>query len=119
MKPIIKVYICSPLSKGNIKENIKTAIKYGREAYRKGYFPIVPHSYTDIIAPHLKDDNPKERKEILKIGLILLSLCNEIWVFKIKNKVTKGMQNEINFAKKFGIYIKILTDKYQHKKNIK
>lgn len=104
------VYICSPLRsniKRNIKRNIKNAIEYGRYAYKLRYLPIIPHPYTDIIAPDLKDNIPEERKKILNISMTLLSLCDEILVFG--NYISDGMKKEIEYAKKNKIKIKYIT----------
>ena len=51
----------------------------------------------------LNNDKPKERERALAIGLHLLSICSEMWVFG--GTISKGMQGEINFATKHNIKI--------------
>ena len=56
--------------------------------------PIASH----LLYPQiLNDNNPTERELGLSFGLALLQMCDEVWVF---GKVTKGMDGEIEEAKK-------------------
>ena len=89
-----KIYICSPL-RGNTKQNIKDAKKYCRYVIKKGFMPIAPHIYfTQIL-----DDNIEEERNLgIKMGIELLKLCDELWVFG--DKITAGMNKEISYCKK-------------------
>ena len=94
------VFICSPY-KGDIEVNTIRAKRYGRYAVTKKAVPIVPHlMYTQF----LDEDNHDERALGLEMGLILLSKCQEIWVFG--NRISKGMEVEIEKAENMKIPIR-------------
>ncbi len=94
------VFICSPY-KGDIEINTLRAKRYGRYAVNKRQVPIIPHlMYTQF----LNEDKHEERQLGLDMGLILLSKCQEIWVFG--SRVSKGMEIEIEEAKRRNILIK-------------
>jgi len=92
-----KIFICSPL-KGNIKENIKRAKEYSREAVSAGHIPITPHIY---FTQFLDDNNPEEREVGMAMGRKLLDLCDEMWIY---GRPTEGMLQEINQFKKKKIW---------------
>jgi len=98
-----KIFICSPLA-GNVKQNIRKATIVSREIYKQGLLPIFSHAYTDIIAPKLNDNIPKERKKLMEISKEMLKMCNEIWVFG--DTISLGMKEEIAYAKRNKIKIK-------------
>ncbi len=89
-----KVYVCSPLA-GDADRNIERAKEYCRLVTGKGHLPIASHIY---FTQFLDDESPKDRKTGMDMGLELLRLCDEIWVFG--DKISVGMTEEINFAKK-------------------
>jgi len=92
------VFICSPY-KGDIEVNTSRAKRYGRFAVTKKQVPIIPH----LMYPRfLDEDNPDERAMGLEMGLILLSKCQEVWVFG--SRISKGM--EIEKAKDMNIPIR-------------
>lgn len=94
------VFICSPY-KGDIEVNTSRAKRYGRFAVTKKQVPIIPH----LMYPRfLDEDNPYERAMGLEMGLILLSKCQEIWVFG--SRISKGMEIEIEMAKDMNIPIR-------------
>lgn len=94
------VFICSPY-KGDIEVNTSRAKRYGRFAVTKKQVPIIPH----LMYPRfLDEDNPSERAMGLEMGLILLSKCQEIWVFG--SRISKGMEIEIEKAKEMKIPIR-------------
>lgn len=96
------VYICSPLA-GDMESNIKKAIHYCREAVKSdpNVVPIAPHIYCTRF---LDDNVPAERAAGLDMGLALLAVCSEIWVYGI-DKPSEGMKAEIQYAKTHGIRI--------------
>lgn len=98
-----KVYICSPLG-GDVKGNLNKAVTYAKYALACGTTPLVPHFY----ALCLNDNNPKEREIGLTAGLNLLFFCDEMWIFG--DKITKGMQDEINFCKNLNIQINSVSE---------
>lgn len=86
------VFICSPYA-GCIKENVKNARRYSRFAYLSGYMPITPHLMYPLF---LDDKQTKERLDGMDMGLRLLDLCEELWVFG--DRYSSGMQREIAHA---------------------
>ena len=93
------VFVCSPFA-GCVRENIQNARRYSRFAYLSGYMPITPH----LTYPRFLDDTQtKERQDGLDMGLRLLDLCEEIWVFG--DAYSSGMQREMTHA--FGTHMTI------------
>lgn len=100
-KPI--VFICSPFA-GDVEGNIMRAKRYGRFAVTQKVIPIIPH----LMYPQfLYDDDPAERQLGLEMGLVLLTKCQELWVFG--DKVSKGMAVEIKKAKRYNMPIRYFT----------
>lgn len=95
-----KIYICSPL-RGNIEKNIVLANLYSRFVYEKGFMPIAPHC---IYTQFLDDKNKKERKDGRRMGLELMWVVQELWVFGYT--ITKRMAAEINLAKELKIKVR-------------
>ena len=93
------IYVCSKYS-GDIEKNTQYAMAYCRAIYRCGQIPIAPHLY---FTRFLNDDNQVEREDGLQMGLKLLSMCDEMWVFD--GDISKGMKQEIEFATKHNIPI--------------
>jgi len=90
------VYIASPY-RGDVESNVKMAKQYCAYAVKCGFLPICPHIYfTDF----LNDTNEIERQCGINMGLQLLGLCSEVWVF---GEVTTGMRQEIDEAERLGI----------------
>ena len=86
------VFICSPYA-GCIRENVQNARRYSRFAYLSGRMPITPH----LFYPRFLDDHmPQERMDGMDMGLRLLDLCEELWVFG--DYFSSGMQREIAHA---------------------
>ncbi len=97
------VYICSPLA-GDIPANQKNARRYCRFAVDCGCIPLAPHLYF----PQFMDDGSgAERDLALFMDIVLLSKCNEMWVFG--ERVSKGMSIEIEKAKQKGQPIRYFT----------
>lgn len=97
------VFICSPFA-GDIKGNTARARRYGRLAVSKSVIPIIPH----LMYPQfLYEDDPSERELGIEMGLVLLSKCQEIWVFG--SRISRGMAVEIERAAQLKIPIKQFT----------
>ena len=97
------VFICSPFA-GDVAGNIDRARRYGRFAVTKNTIPVIPH----LMYPQfLCEDDPAERQLGIEMGLALLAICQELWVFG--GRVTSGMAVEIEKAKAIGIPIKYFT----------
>lgn len=93
------VYICSPYA-GDIEYNTKMAIAYCRYATDCGVIPLAPHL---LLPRFLCESNPVERELGIKMGLKLLALSSELWVFG--NRISEGMRREIEEAERLGIKI--------------
>ena len=96
------VYICSPYS-GDTNLNIENARKYSRYAVDSGCIPITPHIY---FTQFLDDCDPKEREKALFMNQVLLSKCDEMWVFG--DTYSEGMKREIKWAKHRKIHIRYI-----------
>ncbi len=97
------VYICSPLS-GAVERNQENARRYCRFAVRRGAIPLAPHPYF----PQFMDDaDPAQRNLAIFMDIILLSKCDEMWVFG--ERVSKGMSMEIAKARRKGQTIRYFT----------
>lgn len=94
-----KAFICSPY-RGDEKSNVEKAYKYCKQALDAGFIPIAPHT----IFPNFMDDSVKEERELgIEMGLDLMKLCSEVWVF---GTPTEGMKLEIEKAEELGITLK-------------
>ena len=91
-KPL--VYICSPYS-GNVELNVINARSYCRYAIDNKCIPIAPHL---LFPQFMNDDEEKDRELAMFMNMVLLSKCDELWVFG--NVVSKGMGQEIEKAEK-------------------
>ena len=86
------IFVCSPFA-GCVQENVQNARRYSRFAYISGYMPITPH----LMYPRFLDDSQSgERQGGMDMGLRLLDLCEELWVFG--DHYSNGMQREISHA---------------------
>ena len=92
-KPVHRiVYICSPYA-GDVEYNVRKAQAYCRFAVESDCVPIATH----LLFPQFMDDtDPGERQQALLMSGLLLSKCNEVWVFG--EKVSSGMLSEIRKA---------------------
>ena len=86
------VYICSPFA-GDEVENMARARVYSRFAMLKGYIPVAPHIYFPQFC--FESD---ERESVMKMNMVFLGKCHEVWVFG--DNITAGMKAEIEMASK-------------------
>lgn len=63
-----------------------------------GVLPLAPHI---IFSQWCNDTIAEQREQGLKLGLSLLSKCEELWV--MGTQISEGMRGEIAFAKDHGI----------------
>lgn len=99
------VYIASPFA-GDIEYNTSRAKGYCRFAVSKGCIPLAPH----LLYPQFMDDEDKEQREQgIRFALILLSKCDELWVFG--DKISAGMSREIAKAKRKSKIIRYFSSK--------
>ena len=88
-----------------MEKNIKRAHEYCAYAASCGVIPLAPHG---IFTNYLDDRKPEERQQGLDMGIGLLAHCEELWV--MGNRISEGMQSEINYAKNEHIPIFHITD---------
>lgn len=106
------VYICSPFA-GDIENNVNMARTYSRFAVRNACIPLAPH----LLFPQFMDDSvPAERELALFMGLVLLTKCEQVWVFG--KKVSKGMAAEIGKAEKKHIPIRYFTEELEEVRSV-
>ena len=79
-------------------------------ATSEGVIPIAPHIY---FTQFLDERMEAHRQKGMSMGLDLLKLCSELWVFG--NRVSSGMSAEIDFADKLGIPIQYYTDRCERR----
>ena len=100
------VYICSPYA-GDIERNTDRARAFSRFAVEK-YIPIAPH----LLCPqYLNEDT--ERWLGLKMGIVFMGKCEEIWVFG--DVISEGMAAEIERATKMRKKIRYFTEDLREK----
>lgn len=86
------VYICSPFS-GDIEGNKQKAAEFAHFAYKQGGIPVTPH----LLFPFMNDESKEERALVLRMDIILMGKCQEVWVL-FENGITSGMAAEIDKA---------------------
>lgn len=89
-KMVKKIFVCSPL-RGDVEENIKKARTYARYIALCENIPIVPHIYFTMF---LDDSDKNERAIGIKMGIELMKICDEMWVFSLI--ISEGMKMEID-----------------------
>lgn len=104
------VYICSPYA-GDIEKNTYKARAFSRFAVEKKYIPIAPH----LLCPQYLNEET-ERWLGLKMGIVFMGKCEEIWVFG--DVVSEGMAAEIDKAKRMRKKIRYFTDDLQEKEGM-
>lgn len=101
------VYICSPYA-GDVKQNVHMARVYSRFAVRNTCIPLAPH----LLFPQFMDDGiPSERELALFMGMVLLTKCEQVWVFG--RVISEGMQAEIAKAEKKNIPVRYFTEELE------
>lgn len=101
------VYICSPFA-GDIENNVNMARIYSRFAVRNDCIPLTPH----LLFPQFMDDSiVSEREFALFMGLVLLTKCEQVWVFG--RIISKGMAAEIEKAEKKRIPVRYFTEELE------
>lgn len=88
------VYICSPYS-GNVDFNVTNARLYCKYAVDNKCIPIAPHL---LFPQFMNDKEPTDRELAMFMNMVLLSKCEELWVFG--NTISQGMGQEIAKAEK-------------------
>lgn len=110
------IFVCSPLrprwtdpeiAKQEYARNIERATDACRYLSKHGYTPLAPHLY---FPQFLNDDIPEEHNLGIRLGLQWLDLADEVWCFG--DRVSAGMQTEIDAASEKGIPIFFMTENF-------
>ena len=96
------VYICSPYA-GDVEKNTFRARAFSRFAVETKYIPIAPH----LLCPQYLDEET-ERWLGLKMGIVFMGKCEEVWVFG--DVISEGMEAEIEKAKRMRKKIRYFTE---------
>lgn len=104
------VYICSPYA-GDIERNTYRARAFSRFAVEKKYIPIAPH----LLCPQYLDEET-ERWLCLKMGIVFMGKCEEVWVFG--DYISEGMASEIERATKMRKKIRYFTEDLREKEGM-
>ena len=99
------VYVCSPYS-GNVKRNTEKARRFSRFVVKMGGIPFAPHL---LFPQFLSDEKSDERELAMFMNSIMLTKCNELWVFG--SLITEGMGFEIEKARSRGMNIRFFTNR--------
>jgi hypothetical protein len=103
-EPLKKVFVCSPYA-GCVKQNVQNARMFSRFVFLCGRMPITPH----LLFPRfLEDRKPVERDAGIRMGLMLLDVCDELWAFG--PAVSSGMKREIAYAMAHGIPVRYFSN---------
>ena len=111
-----KIYVCSPVRGDQndphvIEENLARAVMYCRVVYNEGQLPICPQIYLEAATGLNEAKDPSCRPAALKLGLEMLFLCDQIWVFGRRfGQCSDGMNKEIELARKRGMPVVYRTD---------
>ena len=98
------IYIASPYA-GDVEKNVAFAKVACRYAMKQGCTPVAVH----LLYPQFLDDsNLQERAAGLAMGHQVLSVCDELWV--CGNRISSGMESEIQEAKRMGIPVRKITE---------
>ncbi|MEI6132416.1 MAG: DUF4406 domain-containing protein [Bacillota bacterium] len=99
------VFVCSPF-KGDLEKNTRRARRYSRFVVTSGGIPFAPH----LLFPQFMDEEDSVQRELgIFFGTVFLRKCQELWVFG--DKITSGMQIEIDKAKTRNILIRYFNER--------
>ena len=99
------VFISSPFA-GDTQRNTKRARGFCRFAVSKNCIPVAPHL---LFPQFMEEDDPAQRDLGIFFGMVLMSKCQEVWVFG--RNITKGMAVEIEKAKRLGLPVRYFSDR--------
>lgn len=113
------VYICSPmrphwageLGRQQIQKNLRRAAAYCRAAVESYAIPICPHLY---FSSFLDEINPSDRNVGMEMGIAILKLCDELWVF---GEPSEGIKAEIEAAKDYRLVVNYIPQSVVEKLN--
>ena len=99
------VFISSPFA-GDTRRNTKRARGFCRFAVSKNCIPVAPHL---LFPQFMEEDDPAQRDLGIFFGMVLMSKCQEVWVFG--RDITNGMAVEIEKAKRRGLPVRYFSDR--------
>lgn len=102
-KPSKRIFVASAL-RGDFEKNLRIAERLCHWVTLQGHAPYAPHL---IYTRFMSDDSEEERSYSIECGKLFLETCDELWAF---GKVTPGMQEEIDHARKHEISVSIYPD---------
>lgn len=100
-------YICSPFA-GDTEANVALARRMCAAAVSRRRIPIAPHL---LFPQFLNDHDPGERELAMFMNRILLSKCEEVWVYA--PHISPGMKQEACWARHLGTPITFLDKDFQ------
>ena len=99
-----KVFICSPY-RGNVEKNVECARKHARMAAICGYCPVASHL---LFPQFLNDSDPDERILGISLGVELMKLCDEVWIFG--SLISNGMAFELQKVRELGLPVRLYSN---------
>lgn len=93
------VFVSSPY--GGKEENVRAALNYCLMEHELGNTPYAPHCFLSRFL-----DEPADREAAMEMGLEMLERCDELHVWG--NRISPGMQIEIEHAELCGIPVKYM-----------
>ena len=97
------IYVASPYA-GDIERNTEFAKKACWFVMNEGHAFFAPH----LLYPQVLDEHDSDDRQLgLDMGKAALAHCDELWVFG--DTVSRGMQSEIDTARKLGIPVKYVV----------
>lgn len=100
--------ISVPPYAGDVEQNVNMARVYSRFAVKNTCIPLAPH----LLYPQFMDDgSPAERELGLFMGMVLLTKCEQVWVFG--SVISSGMRAEIAKAEKKNIPVRYFTEELE------
>lgn len=95
-------YIAAPYRADSFAEvlaNVDLAKEYGKWAWEKGFIPLVPHVNSEVIFGIMASED----SVIVDYDLRLLEVCDVLII--ATERITKGMETEIEFCRQKGIEV--------------
>lgn len=90
------VFVCSPYA-GDVEANVANARRIAKLVIEAGRTPCVPH----LLLPQVLDDGDEEQRLVgLECGLSVLLRCDEVWAWAPDKRASRGMQLELERARK-------------------
>ncbi len=109
----IRVYVCSPISLGDVSANVRTACEAGYRLLKAGYAPIIP-ALTCYLAGDVPDPLPLDTTHDEWIAVSLAWLRQADLVLRLSG-VSVGADLETAEARRLGIPVYYSVDNLIHR----